>query len=108
MSDDQKTAADETTHESPVGETLDAEGFSDTEDALKGADVKSGSGNAEAEKMYDEQSDKKVAGSTEDNPNVEGPDGRGRVGGAKGGRERGRAREDSGNIAVKTKDRPRR
>ncbi len=74
MSDDQKTAADET-HDSPVEETLEAEGFSDTEDALKDADIKSGTGDAEASKMYDEQSDEKVAGSTEDNPNVEGPDG---------------------------------
>lgn len=75
MPDDHKTAADET-HESPVEETLEAEGFSDTQDALKGADIKSGEGNAEAEKLYDEQSDKKVtAGATEHNPNVEGPDG---------------------------------
>jgi hypothetical protein len=71
---DEKTAADET-HESPVEETLAAEGFSDTEDALKGADIKSGTGDAEATKAYDEQSDDKVAGSTEGNPNVEGPDG---------------------------------
>ena len=74
MSDDQKTAADETP-ESPVDETLQAEGFSDSEDALKGADVKSGTGDAEATKAYDEQSDEKVAGSTEGNPNVESPDG---------------------------------
>jgi len=65
---DEKTAADETP-ESPADETLGAE------DALKGADIKSGTGDAEATKAYDEQSDAKVAGSTEGNPNVEGPDG---------------------------------
>jgi hypothetical protein len=79
MSDDkpvgEKLPADETTHESPVDDTLGAEGFSDTEDALKGADITSGTGDAEATKAFDEQSDDKVAGSTEGNPNVEGPDG---------------------------------
>jgi len=71
---DEKTAADET-HESPVGDTLEAEGFSDTEDALKGADIKSGEDNAEAEKAYDEQSDEKVTGgATEQNPNADGPE----------------------------------
>lgn len=74
MPDDQKTHADET-HESPVEETLKAEGFSDTEDALKDADIKSGTGDAEAEKAFDEQSDKKVtSGATERNPATGNPE----------------------------------
>ncbi len=77
MEANEKTAADETTHESPVEETLSAEGFSDTEDALKGADIQSGSGDAEATKAFDEQSDEKVAGSTEPNPSVESDTGLG-------------------------------
>jgi len=36
--------SDEKSHESAGGETLDGEGFSNTEDALKGADVESGTG----------------------------------------------------------------
>lgn len=69
MSDD-KTAADET-HESPASETLESEGFSDTEDALKGADVKSGIGQDE---VNEQQSGEATSGATEQNPNVEGPE----------------------------------
>jgi len=32
--------SDEHAHDSPAGETLEGEGFSDTEDALKDSDVK--------------------------------------------------------------------
>lgn len=72
---DEKTSADET-HESPVDETLESEGFSETEDALKGSDVQSGTGEAEASKDFDEQSDSKVtAGATEQNPETEEPEG---------------------------------
>ncbi len=70
MSDD-KTAADETP-ESPVSETLEGEGFSDTEDALKGADIASGTGQGETN---EQQSGAATAGATEQNPNVDSPDG---------------------------------
>ena len=64
--------SDEETHESPAGETLESEGFRDTEDALKGADVESGTGQDETN---EQQSDDKVtSGATEQNPNVDEPD----------------------------------
>jgi len=64
--------SDNETHESPAGETLESEGFSDTEDALKGADVESGTGQDETN---EQQSDDKVtSGATEQNPNVDNPD----------------------------------
>lgn len=64
--------SDEETHESPVSETLESEGFSDTEDALKGADVESGTGQDE---VNEQQSGAATSGATEQNPNVDSPDG---------------------------------
>lgn len=75
MSPDEKSTAEES-HESPVSETLEGEGFSDSEDALKGADIKSGTGAGE---VNEQQSDEKVSrGATEpssgtDSPAVGGP-----------------------------------
>lgn len=63
--------SDEETHESPAGETLENEGFSDTEDALKGADVESGIGQDETN---EQQSGAATSGATEQNPNVDEPD----------------------------------
>lgn len=63
----------EESHESPVDATLGSEGFRDTEDALKGADVKSGEGDSQA---FDEQSaDKVTGGATEPNPESEDAEG---------------------------------
>ena len=65
--------SDEQSNESPVGETLEGEGFSDTEDALKGADIESGTGQGETNPQ---QSDDKVtAGATEPNPKTDDPEG---------------------------------
>jgi hypothetical protein len=64
----------EKTHESPVDETLEREGFSDTEDALKGADIKRGTG--DTPKEFDESSDDKVtSAATEPNPKTDDPEG---------------------------------
>ena len=63
--------SDEETHESPAGETLEGEGFSDTEDALKGADVESGIGQDETN---EQQSGAATSGATEQNPNVDNPE----------------------------------
>ena len=63
--------SDEETHESPASETLEGEGFSDTEDALKGADVESGIGQDETN---EQQSGAATSGATEQNPNVDEPD----------------------------------
>ncbi len=66
-------SADEKSHESPVEETLEREGFSDTEDALKDSDVESGEGQPGA---YDEQSaDKVTSAATEPNPKTDDPEG---------------------------------
>ena len=62
--------SDEETHES---ETPGGEGFSDTEDALKGADVESGIGQDETNEQ--QSADKVTDGATEQNPNVDSPDG---------------------------------
>jgi len=64
--------SDEETHESPAGETLENEGFSDTEDALKGADVESGIGQDETNEQQSD--DKATSGATEQNPNVDEPE----------------------------------
>ena len=63
--------SDEETHESPAGETLEDEGFSDTEDALKGADVESGTGQGETN---EQQSGAATSGATEQNPEIDNPD----------------------------------
>ena len=64
--------SDEHTHDSSAGETLEGEGFSDTEDALKDSDVTSGTGQDE---VNPQQSDDKVTGgATEQNPNVDEPE----------------------------------
>jgi len=60
-------------HESPASETLSKEGFGDEEDALKGADITSGTGQGETN---EQQSDEKATtGATEQNPSVDSPDG---------------------------------
>jgi len=64
--------SNEETHESPAGETLEREGFSDTEDALKGAEVASGTGQDETNEQQSD--DKATSGATEQNPNVDEPD----------------------------------
>ena len=64
--------SDEHTHDSPAGETLEGEGFSDTEDALKGAEVESGTGQDETNEQ--QSNDKATSEATEQNPNVDGPD----------------------------------
>jgi hypothetical protein len=70
MSADEKSPVEES-HESPVGETLEGEGFSDTEDALKDAEIKSGHG----EGGEDQSSEKVTSGATEPNPKTDDSEG---------------------------------
>jgi len=71
MSADENPPAEED-HESPVEETLEGEGFSDTEDALKGADVTSGTGQAGVNEQ--QSGDKVTGGATEPSSETDSPD----------------------------------